>query len=77
MSEDRYEKVLFNIIEHHEKEISKAKRKIDRLKLRSSDHPEWSDTNLTIIETTRDMIKEWQIKIDTIWVCISHYRALL
>ena len=74
---DRYEKVLLNIIEHHEGEIKKAERKIDRLKVRNHNHPEWCSTNLGVIETTNKMIKEMKTKIDTIWVCLVHYRSLL
>lgn len=77
MSEDRYEKVLLNMIVHYSKKIIKAQRKIDRLRVRDYSHPEWSETNLGVIETTGDMIRTMKTKIDTIWSCLNHYRSLL
>ena len=77
MGEDRYEKVLLNLIDYYKEEIKKAGRKIKRLQVRSSGHPEWSDTNLKVIEATLDMNINMSIKIDTIWVCLNHYRSLI
>lgn len=76
MAEDRYEKVLFNLIAHHEKWIKKAERDIKTLNVPSSD-PNWSDKNLGMIETKDAEIKEYKIKILTIWVCLNHYRSLI
>jgi len=76
MAEDRYEKVLLNWINQLKEEIRKGGRKIDRLKVRS-DHPDWRDTNLNVIETTVAMNKTRQTKIDTIWACLVHYRSLI
>ena len=77
MAEDRYEKVLLNWIRQLSDEMRKGDRKIQRLKVRSSDHPDWSDTNLKVIETTVAMNKTRQTKIDTIWSCLNHYRSLI
>jgi hypothetical protein len=77
MSEDRYEKVLLNMIDHYSKKIIKAQRKIDRLKVRSYSDSEWSATNLGVIETIGDMIRTMKTKIDTIWACLNHYRSLI
>lgn len=77
MSEDRYEKVLLNLIDYYKEEIKKAGRKIKRLQIRNNDHPDWSDTNLKVIEETLDMNIKRGVKIDTIWVCLNHYRSLI
>jgi hypothetical protein len=76
MAEDRYEKILFSLIEHHKDWVKKAERRITRLNVPYSD-PNWSDGNLGIIELTKEAIKEREVKIATIWVCLSHYRALI
>jgi hypothetical protein len=76
MAEDRYERVLFNLIEHHKRLIKYAERDIRRLNIPRT-HPSWSDKNLGTIEMAREQIKKSQIQIDTIWVCVNHYRALL
>jgi hypothetical protein len=75
--EDRYEKVLFSLIDNHKETIKKAERKIERLKVCSAGHPDWKETHLNTIEATKKMILERRTKIDTIWVCLNHYRSLL
>ena len=77
MAEDRYEKVLLNWINQLEKEVKKGGQKIERLKVRGSGHPDWSDTNLKVIEATVEMNKTRGIKIDTIWACLNHHRSLI
>jgi len=76
-SEDRYEKVLLNMINHYEDENIKALRNVERLKVVGYGHSDYKIANLTIIETTRVMIKDTQTKINTIWACLDHYRSLL
>jgi hypothetical protein len=76
MAEDRYEKVLLSLIKHHEDRIKKSKRDIKRLNVPYTD-PNWSDGNLGKMDTKKEVIKNREVKITTIWVCLTHYRSLL
>ena len=76
MAEDRYEKVLLNLITDQEDWIKRAERDIKRLNV-SYSNPNWKDSNLGRIETKRQEIEKRKIKINTIWICLNHYRSLL
>jgi hypothetical protein len=68
-----YENVLLNIINAKQHAIKLAGRKINRYELRShSGYP-----NKKIIETTEKFIVSKKLEIETVWVCLIHYRSLI
>jgi hypothetical protein len=74
---NQYETILLHMINCYENENRKALKKVERLKVVGYGHSDYKTANLTIIETTRVMIKDTQTKINTIWACLDHYRSLL
>lgn len=76
MSVDKYENQLLYLIDYYGKEVKFAEREIKKL-IKRNKTSFWKDTDLTTIEGWRENIKELNIKINTTWVCLDHYRSLL
>jgi hypothetical protein len=70
-----YENVLLNLIESKKNDIKLAKRKIEMLELRNQ--RTHSSSNKRIIETVEKLIEKKKNEIETVWVCLIHYRSLI
>jgi len=69
-----YENVLLNIIRAKKHEIKLAERKRDKFKMRGANEFKYYEK---VIETTEKFIEKKGIEIETIWICLIHFRSLI